>query len=291
MREYDEATLKKLQRLELGILKDFVKVCEENNFTYFGMSGTGIGAVRHGGFIPWDDDIDIAIIREDYDKLVEIFERDYSDKYYILNSEKCDTYPMMTTRICLKDSRFVEYAYAKVKDCPLGIFLDVYPLDHVAVDPKEKAKQEKKAWFLSKFLIMKHIPFPVLAFKGVKAKIIHVITWCIWAFLNVFRISHKFLYKRIIAVTRKYNSEPCEEYGFLTPSKIGIAIYPKKDIFPLQKLKFEDTEINFCHELDKLLTREYGDYMKLPPVEKRKNHMPYILKFPDEEKTQTEVTV
>ena len=66
MKEYDEATLKKVQQMELAILKDFIQICTENNLSYFGLAGTGIGAIRHKGFIPWDDDIDVGLPRKDY---------------------------------------------------------------------------------------------------------------------------------------------------------------------------------------------------------------------------------
>ena len=75
MKEYDEATLKKVQQTELGILKDFIKVCDENNLTWFGDAGSGIGALRHKGFIPWDDDIDIGMLRDDYEKVLKILTR------------------------------------------------------------------------------------------------------------------------------------------------------------------------------------------------------------------------
>ena len=72
MKEYDEATLKKVQQTEMEILRDFIKVCDENNLTWFGDAGSGIGAIRHKGFIPWDDDIDVAFTREEYNKLKSI---------------------------------------------------------------------------------------------------------------------------------------------------------------------------------------------------------------------------
>ena len=99
MKEYDEATLKKVQQTELGILKDFIKVCEENNLTWFGDAGSGIGALRHKGFIPWDDDIDVVLPRKDFNKMIEVFKRDYSDKYSIANVETMENYPLMTTRL------------------------------------------------------------------------------------------------------------------------------------------------------------------------------------------------
>ena len=68
MKEYDEATLKKVQQTEMEILRDFIKVCDENNLTWFGDAGSGIGAIRHKGFIPWDDDIDVVMPRKDFEK-------------------------------------------------------------------------------------------------------------------------------------------------------------------------------------------------------------------------------
>ena len=69
-REYDEETLKKLQAIELEILKDFNDLCDKYDIDYFGCGGTAIGAVRHGGFIPWDDDIDVGLLRKDYEKFL-----------------------------------------------------------------------------------------------------------------------------------------------------------------------------------------------------------------------------
>ena len=76
-REYDNITLKKLQNVELEILKDFIKLCDKHNIDYFGIAGTGIGAIRHKGFIPWDDDIDIALRRNDYDKFIKVVKEEF----------------------------------------------------------------------------------------------------------------------------------------------------------------------------------------------------------------------
>ena len=84
---YEEAELKKIQGCELEILKDFMKICDENGLRYFAFAGTGIGAVRHKGFIPWDDDIDVALPREDFEQFIRLVERQMGDKYYVLNTE------------------------------------------------------------------------------------------------------------------------------------------------------------------------------------------------------------
>lgn len=281
MREYDAETLKKVQRAELSIFGDFQKVCEENDLTYFGLAGTGIGALRHGGFIPWDDDIDVGLLRADYEKLIEIFKRDYADKYTVVNGDEFSNYPLMTTRICINGSCFVEEPLKSVK-CPLGIFLDVYAFDNAAADAKAFKKQAFGAWFFSKLLILKHIPFPVLPFYGIKKKIAHCVTACVWAFLNIFCISHKWLYKKCKSISCKYNDADTGVYAYFCDTDRFANCFSKEDLFPVRKEKFEDTQMCFPNNLEKSLTNMFGDYMQLPPVEKRKNHFPYKLKFPDE---------
>ena len=279
---YDPAELKKVQEYELSILKDFIKICEENNLTYFGIAGTGIGSLRHGGFIPWDDDIDVGILRNDFEKLVKIIKRDYADKYVVVNGDEFSTYPLMTTRITLKNSLFIEESLKKIK-CPLGIFLDVYPFDNVPADEKLKRNQGFTAWLFSKLLILKHIPFPTLPLKGFKLKIAHFITACAWLFLNVFFIPHKWLYNKCKKACCKYNEDPNPAaFSFFCGTRIYNNYFETQDLFPLKKLKFEDVEINFPNNIEKSLTYIYGDYMKLPPEDKRKNHYPNTLKFPDE---------
>lgn len=283
-RFYEPEILKKVQQHELAILKDFIKVCEENNLSYFGFCGTGIGALRHGGFIPWDDDIDVALLREDYEKLLQIFKRDYSDKYIIVNAEEFSGYPLMTTRITLKDSLFVEHALKKIK-CPLGIFLDVYAFDNAPVDEKAFKKQGKIAWLLSKLLILKHVPFPVLPIRGIKAKLAHCVTAMVWFFLNLFCIPHKWLYKLCEKASCKYNGEDTGFYAYFSSSTICKNYFTRNELFPLRKEKFEDIEINFPNNIEVSLSRLYGNFMELPPEEKRINHFPYKLKFPNEYET------
>ena len=82
-RDYDQKTLDILHQVELSILDDFIKVCEDNDLTYFLIGGSLLGAVRHQGFIPWDDDIDVGMMRKDYDKFLEIAQDKLGDKYYV----------------------------------------------------------------------------------------------------------------------------------------------------------------------------------------------------------------
>lgn len=287
-KEYDEQTLKRLQKTELEIFKDFAKVCEENNISYFAVGGTAIGAIRHGGFIPWDDDIDVMLIRKDYDKLIEIFDRDYSDKYIIMRADRFKNYPLMTTRIILKNTKFVEYS---LKNCnePLGIFLDVYPVDNISKNEAKHSLNQKKAYIYSKLLILKHVPFPYLAFGGFKAKLVHCVTAAVWFLLNLFCISHNFLYKKALSASTASNNEDCDAFEWYFHTTMGRCVYYKNLIYPIRETKFEDTKICLMGKAEEELGVEFGDFMKLPPVEKRKNHFPYKLKFPDSDEVITGV--
>ena len=123
-KEYDEKTLHRLQQIELEILRDFDELCTENGLSYFGCGGTAIGAVRHHGMIPWDDDIDVGLLRKDYEKFLRIArQKKWRRKYKVVNAATMENYPLMTTRWCKKGTKFKEDALKNI-DGDLGIFLD-----------------------------------------------------------------------------------------------------------------------------------------------------------------------
>lgn len=135
-KEYEPEVLKKLQKVQTEILEDYIKVCEKYNLTYFMLGGTGIGVVRHQGFIPWDDDIDVAMPREDYDRFMEVMESELGDKYKILTPLVDKNYACNVTHLQKKGTKFVPYTSRKMK-CDLCIDIDIFPLDHMPDDPKK----------------------------------------------------------------------------------------------------------------------------------------------------------
>ena len=278
-KEYDDFTLKRIQEVELEILKDFMDICDRHGLDYFGIAGTGIGALRHHGFIPWDDDIDVAMPRDDFEKLLPLVEKEMGDKYLIMNAERYPNYPLMTTRMTMRGTKFKEEALKNI-DAPLGIFLDLYPLDKVSDNPKEARRQARDAWFWSKILILRSIPFPMLGFSGWKAKIIHAICGLAHLVLSILHVPKTWIYKKAYeAETRSNHYTKTKNLDFFCDTTPYMNLYAVKDIYPLRKLPFEDVELNFPHNLHNNLTRMYGDYMQLPPEEKRKNHYPYELEF------------
>lgn len=275
---YSPEELAHVQKLELEILKDFMSICDANHLVYFGFAGTGIGALRHKGFIPWDDDIDISMPRKDYEKLLRLIKKQMGDKYYVLNTATDRNYPLATTRICLKGTAFQEYALKDV-DCNWGIFLDLYALDNAADGWLPYHLQMLSAWFWGKLLILRSIPRPNLLVDGWKAKIV---TGCCVAGHHVMKalgISSEWLYGKREKANRRYQKKETNRIAYFCDPLPHTNTFTKEDIYPLRYLPFEDVMLPFPNQLEKLMTKMFGDYMTPPPVEKRRSHYPYKLDF------------
>lgn len=279
MKEYDDATLHKVQQLELMILRDVLSICKKYNLKLFVVAGSALGAVRHQGFIPWDDDIDVSIMRDDYDVLVKHLKDDMSDKYIVMNAGTDPNYSLMTTRIMLKDTVFREEALKSIH-CFFGIFLDVYVLDNLPDNEKQFKKLCRQAFIISKLQILRSIAFPVLPYKGMKAKLTYVITGFAHVILVIFCVSKKKLYCKGLNIVSQYqNQVKSKRIGFLFDTFPKHNIYEREDVFPLRTVKFNGIDIFMPRNEEKSLQTVYGDFMQLPPVEKRKNHYPYELDF------------
>ena len=145
--------MKRAWAAQMEVFQVVSDICNRNGIRYFADFGTLLGAVRHKGMIPWDDDIDVMLPRKDFDKMIEVIKRDYSDKYSIANVETMKNYPLMTTRIMMKGTTFIEEPLKNIK-CDLGIFLDVYPLDNISDDEEvQGGKNDLRHFVLAVFLL------------------------------------------------------------------------------------------------------------------------------------------
>ena len=275
---YDNKTLKKLQKIELSILKEFDKICEKNNLDYFLVGGCAIGIVRHKGFIPWDDDIDVGMNREDYDKFLKIAEEQYSDKYSVINNDTNPKFPLMNTRWGLKGT---EYKTEDLKDIPgdFGIFLDIFCFDNVPDDDKLMKKQGTKAWFYGKMLVLSGVKRPTLYYYGFKAKILHAIFFVAHYVLKIFHLTSRHFYKKANKYGTMYRNEETKRFAYMYDPQRFTSMLDKSDIYPTRRMNFEGVSVKVPKKIEKYLSTRYGDYMKLPPEDKRHTHPPFSLKF------------
>lgn len=276
-KEYDAETLKRIQQLELDILKDFDILCKKNGIDYFACGGTAIGAVRHGGFIPWDDDIDVGLLRADYDRFIKCAQEQLSAKYYILNAETDENYPLMSTRMVLRGTKFREECFKNLEG-QFGIFLDIYCFDYISDDETVMKKTAKSLWLKSKLMILAAIGRPVLYYGGIKAKIVTAGCICVNGVFRLLRITPHRLYKSIKKELIK-NNVPSARVAYQFDPKPYTSIADIKDILPTRKMAFSGAEIRVPSRIEAYLEKRFGDYMTLPPPEKRHNHPPYELDF------------
>lgn len=282
-KEYDQETLKKLQQVELEILKDFISICNKYNLPYFATGGTAIGALRHQGFIPWDDDVDVCMLRKDYDTFMEVAPKEMGDKYIFMTTETEPRYPLMFGKMVKKGTRFIEDAYQQA-NYPLGIYIDIFPYDQTPEDESLRKKWQKKTWHIGRMHVLTLIPNPKLpdSVTGIKAFIAN--TGC-----HMIHLLFKLFGMTPAKTNRKYlkwatscpepDSDLYIDYSYITGENLMIRT---KDAFPVVEVPFEDTTVSMVRNYDEFLRPEYGDYMQLPPEDQRHNHYAAFIDFGEE---------
>lgn len=283
-RGYDDVVLEKLHRVQLEILSDFIGVCQKYHLTYFVVYGTAIGAVRHSGFIPWDDDIDVGMLREDYNKFFEVFQDELGEKYNLLTPEIDGRYACTVTHIQRKGTKFVSEASQDLK-CEQCIFMDIFPFDYVAADQKAAVKQGRKANVLGKLLFLAGTAYPVIPLQGVKGAAARLGCKLIHTGLKIFRVTPEKIYKKYVKDATAYNNSS-EKSEYVTSFEYAGSLkdrIKKNELFPMKEVQFENLRVNIPANNHEFLSKVYGDYMQIPPENERVNHMPLIIQFEGED--------
>jgi lipopolysaccharide cholinephosphotransferase len=275
--------LEKLHKDILLIMDEVDRICREYQLHYYLMCGSCLGAIRHNGFIPWDDDLDIAMPRNDFERFIALIDKGsvLNNRFYLrwISTEKY--YNQDFAKVCLKGTVF--QADNGKAEQNAGIFVDVFPLD--PCQPfDEKVERKSKLY--------KHL-HSCLYLKGAEKRAMDwkLKHWPRNIFVKIF--SNRFIYKIMLYVikTKNVDSAGCQAL-FTTPYPIKRQIFPKEWHGEGKRLKFEDRAFVCPSESEKIMRLIYGDkYMELPPKDKRKTHCPIRIVFSDGEEMRFNKTI
>ncbi|WP_312700201.1 LicD family protein [Sedimentibacter sp.] len=271
---YNE-NLRNVQLIELDILKEVDRICKKNNIEYFLDSGTALGAVRHQGFIPWDDDIDIGMTRANYNKFLTVAQKELKDDFFLQTKDTDPKAPYYFAKVRKNNTVFMEWNKRNL-DMHQGIYIDIFPYDNLPDNVDERIKFQKKCCKLYRFYTIRStMDRDVKPQKTAKWLLVALIRRMIHFIVKPIPIN---LVKEIVDRSfMKYNNVYTEYFTCLAYGKSYI--FNKNDFFPLKEAKFEDDFFRIAGNYDAYLKELYGDYMKLPPEDQRKGHMPFKLNY------------
>lgn len=262
-----EMSLDEIRSIQLNLLKELASFCEENNITYFLAGGTLLGAIRHKGYIPWDDDIDILMPRPDYGRFLKLFNENNSNNKIIrvFANEIDGSFPYTFAKLVncntyLKEDTLLNYS--------LGVNIDIFPIDGLPSSLREINMWYKIIDFLRKVYFLKILK-PRKGRNIIKEMLLY------GGRVVLYLIPTSILARIIILCAKRYSYEESEYVGCLVWG-YGKREIVKKEVFrDAIEVEFEGFTFKAPIGYKEYLTSLYGDYMKLPPKEQRVSHHKY----------------
>lgn len=270
--------LRKLQIISTRVLEELDRVCQLLNIPYFIYAGTAIGALRHGGFIPWDDDIDVGFFRDDYERFLKEAPSVISGDFEINNGRLDDYFPACNSNLSLKGSLCVPEEFDRC-EFQYRIGLGLYAFDKVSNDEAIRRKQLRGTWLWARVSFLLATPEPHVPFSGVAEKGVKLVCAIVHKILRLFRVSSKRVHEKWEHYATLAQGEESPLYADFTDRHPLSWTVTNAEVFPLRRIAFEDIEVNIPNDCDAMLRRGYGDYMAVPPERDRKNHYPSKLDF------------
>ena len=259
--------LQKLHQVELEIMDEIHRLCIKHHISYFLDSGSALGAVRHGGFIPWDDDIDIGMLRDDYERFLEVAKHELDNRFYLHTNETDPNYLLFFAKIRKNNTQFrvegdEQYAHH-------GIWIDIFPFDNISSNPII-AKWEIKVGRMLKRLYGNRVGGMNRLSKLSRMKYYLI---C-WIPINCFRQWFEKFCLRYYGCNTK--NVTCFSYKMARQFNL---LFPQSAFSSFKPCKFEDRQYFLMSDYETYLRTMYGNYMAFPPKDKRICHINGIVSF------------
>lgn len=265
-----------LQQKEFELLKLFVDICDKHALTYYLVCGSALGAVKYGGFIPWDDDVDVALPRSDYETFLQVASGELPDWVFLQNYRTDPTYPCMGSKLRNSNTTFLERDYQRL---PMnqGVFIDVFPLDGYPQNPAEIEVFEKKRWSAYRRRYTRLHP-PI--HKDLGLMVNSLLYWAFGWFADTNSACAE-----AEELVMQYPPQSSKLWCNFANSMRSEEFVPREQYGEGAWAEFEGLRVRIPSDYHAYLTQKYGDYSLDPPASKQ---VPSHGHFVDLEKPYTE---
>ncbi len=258
----EEETVKKIQKELLPLLYEIKRLCTKNNIPYFLCAGSALGAVRHKGFIPWDDDLDVGMLRSDYERFMEIADDELSEGFLLIAEERTPDYYVCHSKIFRNHTASVVRANSHLR-IHHGFYLDIFPFDVIP----ENAEQQDEFYWEQKNIRSYYTSMKKRKQYTGRNPIKELIVNNKYYIRNLH--SSKKICEKVHNIMSRYNCEDPRYIADLCAPYNKKLFYKYEDIFPTVEMEFEGDTYPVPGNYNTYLKTMYGDYMKLPPKDKR----------------------
>lgn len=246
----DGSVIRDVQNKELQILLEIDRICKKYHLTYYLIGGSALGALRHGGFIPWDDDVDIALPRADYRLFLEICAKELPDAYFLQTHATQPNFPYPFAFVNLNNTTFIQKRLRRLH-IHHGISVDVFPLDGLPKYEPFQVAEVRFVEFLKKFIIVRRLPF------------------------GVSPVLTRWRCRVIERILTAFSAERSKQWANLIG---GVREIMDREVYGTPRLvEFEGHPLPVPERCEQYLTKMYGNYMEIPPVEERRGHDPLVV--------------